>query len=142
MRLFVADDSATVHQMLRGSLGSLDGVTVVGEAYSGNEAIRHIPASKADVVLLDLSMPDGDGFSVLESFHANGDRPYFVVMSFHNEATFRERTAQLGATLFVDKGAEFGALVATLQHLAGKEFTRVELQETFKSQTHPCTLTK
>ena len=134
MRLFVADDSATMHELILGSLGHVDGVTLVGDAYSGNEAIRSIPASQADLVLLDLSMPDGDGFSVLETLPMDAARPYFVVMSFHNEETFRERTAKLGATLFVDKGADLSALIATLQQLAGTEFTGRELQDAFHSQ--------
>jgi two-component system OmpR family response regulator len=59
-RLLVVDDEATILELLSGSL-RLAGFEVVTAA-SGAEAVRVAASSRPDLVLLDVMMPDGDGF--------------------------------------------------------------------------------
>ena len=59
-RLLVVEDEQTIRQLLRGSL-RFAGFDVTTAA-SGAEALRAVAASPPDLILLDVMMPDGDGF--------------------------------------------------------------------------------
>ena len=62
-RVLVVDDEATILELLSGSL-RLAGFEVVTAA-SGAEAVRAAASSRPDLILLDVMMPDGDGFEAL-----------------------------------------------------------------------------
>jgi len=66
MDLLLVDDEELARQRLRDLLAGLSGVRVVGEATGGGEAVRQIGQLNPDVILLDIQMPDLDGFQVLE----------------------------------------------------------------------------
>lgn len=68
-RLVVADDQSLIRDALRALIDQRlgDSVTIVGEAENGAEAIKIAVAQKADLLLLDLSMPIMNGFDVIES---------------------------------------------------------------------------
>jgi two-component system, NarL family, response regulator LiaR len=61
IRVLIADDHPLVRQGLRSYLSTVDGITVVGEAADGAEAIRLAAELVPDVVLMDMSMPNIDG---------------------------------------------------------------------------------
>lgn len=61
MRVLIADDEPLARARLRAFLGAIEGVECVGEAGSGREAVERSAALGAEVVLLDIRMPDMDG---------------------------------------------------------------------------------
>ena len=61
IRVLIADDHAVVRQGLRTLIGTEPGMTVVGEAVDGVEAVEMARACKPDVILLDMVMPRKDG---------------------------------------------------------------------------------
>src|SRR5271170_8087579 len=69
-RLLVVEDDETILELLSGSL-RFAGFEVVTAA-SGAEALRAVAASKPDLVLLDVMMPDGDGFGVMRQLRSSG----------------------------------------------------------------------
>src|SRR6201986_4119880 len=69
-RLLVVDDEATILELLSGSL-RLAGFEVVTAA-SGAAAVRAATASRPDLVLLDVMLPDGDGFEALRRIRSGG----------------------------------------------------------------------
>ena len=66
--MLVVDDEATIRDLLSGSL-RLAGFEVVTAA-SGAEAVRAAASSRPDLILLDVMMPDGDGFEVARRLRA------------------------------------------------------------------------
>jgi DNA-binding NarL/FixJ family response regulator len=60
VKIFVVDDSATARRVVRLVLEA-DGVTVVGEATSGEEALAHVPEAAPDIVVMDWQMPGING---------------------------------------------------------------------------------
>ena len=60
-RVFLVDDHEIVRRVLRDLLSSVPDFTVVGEASSVREALTRVPESGADVAVLDVRLPDGNG---------------------------------------------------------------------------------
>jgi DNA-binding NarL/FixJ family response regulator len=117
LRVVIAEDSRLFQASLLALLAGVAGIRVVAQAYSGVQAIETIQREKPHVVLLDLGLPQGDGFRVLENSRATGD-PIYVVVSFSADATVRDRCRSLGAHFFHDKASDpeslldfFGRLV-------------------------------
>ncbi|AHG88319.1 response regulator receiver [Gemmatirosa kalamazoonensis] len=65
LRVLVVDDERLARQRLRRLLGAVPGVTVIAEASSGGEALDLVPRLAPDLLLLDVQMPELDGFGVL-----------------------------------------------------------------------------
>ena len=130
-RIFIAEDSEFLRDILVRSLNAMEGVVVVGHARSGEEAISGVGEARPDIVLLDLAMPAGSGFTVLEALRPAGDRPFVVVLTMHTQAAFREQCHQLGAHVFLDKASEIQRLLDALHDLAGRDFELPELLNAF-----------
>lgn len=77
MRILIADDEPVARQVLREMLEEIPGVVVAGEASSGSEAVALAGHLHPDVVLLDLQMPEMNGFEAAGHFSAS--RPPVVV---------------------------------------------------------------
>src|ERR1041384_270869 len=66
IRVLIADDHALVRAGIRALVERIKGVAVVGEAGTGSEALELIDELQPNLILLDITMPDGSGFDVLE----------------------------------------------------------------------------
>jgi two-component system, OmpR family, response regulator len=90
-RLLVIDDELTILELLSESL-RFAGFDVVSAA-SGTEAVRAAARERPDLVLLDVMLPDGDGFEVLRQIRARGPRIPVIFLSARG--TVRDRVAGL-----------------------------------------------
>src|ERR1035438_4786923 len=90
-RLLVVEDEEMILELLAGSL-RFAGFEVMTAA-SGAEALRAVAASRPDLVLLDVMMPDGDGFEVVRRMRSSG--PHVPVIFLTARDGVRERVAGL-----------------------------------------------
>ena len=88
-RLLVVDDEATILELLSGSL-RLAGFEVVTAA-SGTEAVRAAASSRPDLVLLDVMMPDGDGFEALRRMRSGGAEVPVIFLTARDQLSDRVR---------------------------------------------------
>ena len=88
-----------------------DGFTVVGEAETGTAAVRAAIDLRPDVVLLDVNLPDIDGFGVAERLSREAARPVIVLCSSRDAADFGDRVQRSGARGFVAKADLSGSAV-------------------------------
>jgi two-component system response regulator DevR len=95
VRVFLLDDHEVVRRGVRELLEAEDDLEVVGEAGTAEEAYARIPATKPDVAILDVRLPDGDGVEVCRELR-----------STHPEI------ACLMLTSFADDEALFSAIMA------------------------------
>jgi DNA-binding response OmpR family regulator len=87
--------------------------TIANDAMSG---LRCAVNSKPDMVILDISLPAGDGFSVAERIQANIPDPVSIIfLTASKRLDFRERAEQLGAVGFFEKPYEAEALMTAVQ---------------------------
>jgi DNA-binding NarL/FixJ family response regulator len=120
VRVLVVDDHPMVREGLRSMLAG-DGVTIAGEAASGEEALRRAAQGDIDVVLLDLELPDMDGLAVLRRLRAVDARLPVLVVTMHEDATLVRRAVESGATGYVLKGIGRSELLASIHAVFGGE---------------------
>src|SRR5262245_36821889 len=101
--VLIVDDHPTFRQTARALLEA-EGYEVVGEAADGTTAIAEAKRLKPDVMLLDVQLPDMDGFSVAEELCANGWSPDIVLTSSRDLSDFGSVVETCGAVGFVPKG--------------------------------------
>ncbi len=111
--VLIVDDHPSFRATARALLQA-EGYDVVGEAENGAAAIRAARELRPDVVLLDVQLPDFDGFEVASRLCGNGDAPAIVLTSSRDAADFGPLVAKSGARGFVAKAELSGAALATL----------------------------
>jgi two-component system LytT family response regulator len=87
-RVVIADDEQLARDLLRGLVESSGYATVVAEAASVDEAVHAITMSQPDVVLLDIQMPEPDGFAVIARIGAD-HMPAVVFITAHEQHALR-----------------------------------------------------
>lgn len=113
IRLLVVDDSAVVRQGLRFMLKHA-GLEVV-EAACCSDARRMILQSNLDCVLLDIRLPDGDGFEVLADLKSVRPDLPVLVYSLDNRRSYIVKSHCLGACGFLVKGLENDATLEAIR---------------------------
>ncbi|KAF1723039.1 LytR/AlgR family response regulator transcription factor [Pseudoxanthomonas wuyuanensis] len=83
LRAVIADDEPLARARLQRLLGQMDAVQVVAQCASARETIGALRSTAADVVFLDIRMPDADGFDVLQALP--GARPQIVFVTAYAE---------------------------------------------------------
>lgn len=114
-RILIVDDAAVVRESLRWILEDEPGLTVIGDAATGAEALQKTSDLKPDLVLLDIELPDTDGFHVTRQIKAMPDPPLVVILSMHSDSASRQRGTEAGCDAFVGKESGWGALLQVLQ---------------------------
>jgi DNA-binding NarL/FixJ family response regulator len=103
VRLLLCDDHAVVRAGLRALLSSADGIEVVGEAGSGEEALALAAQVRPDVVLMDLQLGDGmDGVTATRKLTAGEGSRVLVLTMFDTDADIT-RAVEAGATGYLLK---------------------------------------
>ncbi len=117
MKVLIADDSEVFVQRLVQALGEISGVEIVGRARTGAEALQALRDLHPEVVILDISMPDGTGIDVLEGMRKEKLAPIPIVLTNFTLPQYRRKCSQLGARFFFDKSAEFAEVREALSGL-------------------------
>jgi DNA-binding NarL/FixJ family response regulator len=102
MKVLIVDDHEGFRASARRMLES-DGFEVVAEAGSGAEALQAADAWNPELVLLDVHLPDIEGFDVAERLAVNGGAPAVILTSSHDASDFGPLVERSGAHGFVPK---------------------------------------
>jgi DNA-binding NarL/FixJ family response regulator len=106
--LLIVDDHPGFRLLAR-KLLEAGGFEVVGEAANGHAAVTTARELRPDVVLLDIQLPDIDGFEVTARLHDGGAGPAVVLTSTRDRADYGPRVDQCGARGFISKAELSGA---------------------------------
>ncbi|HEY0888952.1 MAG TPA: response regulator transcription factor [Nocardioides sp.] len=118
LRVVVADDHPVYREGLALVLGSLPGVTVVGEAGDGLEAVDLAARLQPDVVLMDLSMPGLGGVEATRRIVADVPGVHVLVLSMHEGADSVVAALRAGARGYLVKGATKTEVARALHDVA------------------------
>jgi len=103
MKILICDDHKIVRDGLRQILHQLQGVTLIGEAGDGNEALILLKKCIFDIVLLDISLPDKNGLEVLQTIKAKWPSTNVLMLSMHPQEQYAIRALKLGASGYLTK---------------------------------------
>ena len=111
--LLIVDDHDGFRAFARALLEA-EGFDVIGEASTGLAGIAAAEQLQPDVVLLDVMLPDLDGFAVCELMTRDDDAPDVVLTSSHDVSNYRQSLERSKARGFIPKGELTGSAIADL----------------------------
>ncbi len=117
IRVILADDHAVVRKGLQLIIDHEPGLQLVGEAANGEGLLRLIHKQPADVLLLDLDMPRGNGLSALKQIKEAAPGVKVIVLSMHPQQLYGKTARQLGASGYVSKVSEPRVLIESMQRV-------------------------
>lgn len=106
----ICDDQAAFRQLVAVVLGLESGIEVVGEGGDGREAIALAAKLQPNVLLLDIAMPEMDGFEALPHVREASPKTQIVMLTGLTAASIRERAFAAGASDFIEKGIDISEL--------------------------------
>jgi DNA-binding NarL/FixJ family response regulator len=118
IRVVLADDQALMRRGLRGLLELSGDIQVVAEAADGEEALRVIPASRPDVVLLDVRMPRAGGIEVLQRLQEAGGAPPTILLTTFDDDVSLIEGIKAGARGFLLKDISLEQLTDAIRTVA------------------------
>jgi len=119
MRILIVDDHKIVRKGICAFLSEIDGIEVIGEAASGQEAVQLVQSIRPDVVLMDILMPVMDGIEAVRQIHLHYQDVRMLVM-----------------TTFIVEEKLFAALLAGAHNYILKESLPDELIEKLQYTYH------
>lgn len=119
--IVIADDHAVLRESLAALLRSQPDFDVIGAAANGEEALRLVQDHHPQVLLLDLFMPQSDGFEVLRSLDREGNRVASVVLTGSENQNDYVHVVRLGARGLVLKGDDPRKLFAAIRTVSEGE---------------------
>ncbi len=111
--VLIVDDHAGFRRLARRLLEA-GGFTVVGEAHDGTSALAACTALRPELVLLDVVLPDTDGFAVAEQLVDGVERPVVILTSSREAVEFAGRLERSPARGFIHKDDLSGTALAAL----------------------------
>src|SRR5919197_5016228 len=107
MKFLVVEDHELIREAMRGALKQLDAEAIILEAADSLRALPLIEQNAdLDLILLDLNLPDRDGFSVLVELRKSHPSVSVVVMSAQQDHDSVVKALNLGALGFIPKSAQ------------------------------------
>lgn len=115
IRVMIADDHQLFADGLSQALNSLPDTRVVGVVNSGPELDEALDTQPAEVAIVDIEMPGGDGIDAIARV---GNKSRAIVVSMHVDEEQRVRAARAGAKAFFSKGVPLMTLAAAVRAVA------------------------
>ena len=111
IRIFLTDDNDEIRAALHKYLEAQEDMIISGEAANGVEALQRLPECPSDVIILDLIMPQMDGFGVLVQRIPPEQRPRVIALTALGREDFIARALRLGVNYYMVKPVEMSQLM-------------------------------
>lgn len=132
-RVLIVDDHPIVRQGLKRMIDAEADLEVCGEADSEPNARSAVRELGPDIVIVDLSLQDGDGLELVRAVHAHHPDVPMLVLSMHDEAIYAERMLAEGASGYIMKQAAADQLLTALRTvLQGDTYLSAEMAAVHK----------
>ena len=130
LRILLADDHPLVRHGIRALLQAHKGLSVVGEAVDGNDAILKIQNLHPDIALVDVTMPGLDGLEVTRHLRANAPEVKVLILTMHESDQLVRRLLEAGSRGYVLKSDLAANLVKAVKLVGlGKIFLTPKVSE-------------
>ncbi|NOQ94488.1 MAG: response regulator [Methylophaga sp.] len=136
IRVLLTDDHAVVRSGVRRLLEQYDGIEVVAEADSGEQAYQLFGEYLPDALVMDMSMPGMGGLEALRRILARYQDAKIIIFSMHENATFATQALTSGAVGYVAKSGDADDLVnAILDVASGKNYLSADMAQKIALQS-------
>lgn len=115
IKVMLVDDHAVVRMGFRLLLEGSSDIEVVGEAESGEEAVREFQELAADVLVMDISMPGIGGLEAIERVLAKEPQQRILVLSAHEDVMHAKRVLKAGASGYLTKRSAADVLIEAVR---------------------------
>jgi len=105
IKILVADDHPVVRDGLRALFAEYPDITLIGEAATGREAIKAAVIDQPDVIIMDLAMPDTDGFSATAEISRVAPEVAVLILTMSDDDVTVTKAMRAGARGYLLKGA-------------------------------------
>lgn len=116
-RILIVDDHPIVRHGLKQMIDAEPDLVVCGEAQSDREARAAIRELDPDVMIVDVSLAQGDGMDLVREVRAQRPQLPMLVLSMHDEAIYAERLLAAGARGYIMKEAPYSELLGALRRV-------------------------
>ena len=103
IRVLIVDDHPVVRTGIRNMLDPAIGISVVGEASTGSEALQMIESLQPQVVLLDMKLPDMSGIDVIKQIYETKSKSRVLGLSSYDDREFISQLLNYGASGYLLK---------------------------------------
>jgi DNA-binding NarL/FixJ family response regulator len=121
LRVIIADDHTAFRDGLRALLRTVDGLTVVAQASSGEETVTRARDLQPDVILMDLNMPGLDGIEATRRIVAASPHIAVLVLTMYEDDDSIFAALRAGARGYLLKGADRAEIVRAVRSVASGE---------------------
>jgi DNA-binding NarL/FixJ family response regulator len=121
VRVFVADDHPIVRNGLRSHIDTQSDLEVVGEAATGEDAVRGVLECRPDVAVIDVSMPHLSGAGAAARIRQECPTVRVLALSAHEDRAYVQQMLAAGAAGYVVKRAAAADLVRAIRVVASGE---------------------
>ena len=133
--VMLVDDHAVVRMGFRLLIDAAPDMRVVAEAESGEDAVRRIEEARADVVILDISMPGIGGLEAVHRILARAPQARILVLSAHEDAMHARRVLKAGAAGYLTKRSAAEALIEAIRAVfQGRSFLEPQIARQLELQ--------
>ena len=121
IKVHVADDHMVLIEGIIAMINTDDTIEVVGYSQTGTEVLNWFKKESADVLVLDINMPEKDGIEVLKAFKEIKDRPKIIMLSSFDDIRFIQELTTIGADGFIAKTSAGDHIIKAIKSVYGGE---------------------
>lgn len=130
IKVIIADDHAILRDGLKQILAETDDIQVIAEAENATKAIMMVRKHLADVLILDISLPDRNGVEVAKILKRENPDLAILMLSMHKEDQYAVRSLKAGASGYLTKQGASSELVSAIRTVAkGKRYLSAGVAE-------------
>lgn len=124
IKLLIVDDHAVVREGIKAFFAEQPGYVVVGEVDDGLKVMEEVSRLKPDVVIMDITMPKGDGYEATRNIKEKFPEIHVVVLSMHRERKYAVNAFKAGAVAYILKGGALSEIETAVESaIVGKIYT-------------------
>jgi DNA-binding NarL/FixJ family response regulator len=130
IRIHLADDHQILIDGIRTLLHTIPTFEVVGHSLSGTDIFNDVITNKADILVLDINMPEKDGIEVLKEFAKKGLPCKIIILSSYDDLRIIKEVMKLGCSSYLTKKCAGENIVEAIQAVInGEEYFSKSVRE-------------
>ena len=115
IKIFIVDDQYIIREGVKTLLSKINSIEIIGEAEDGESALQKIGDLQPDIVLLDINLPDIDGFNVAEKINYRFSHVKIIILSSNEEQSYVKKAISLGVKGYLSKNASSEEIEQTIE---------------------------